>query len=317
MIAYGGQHTIHKTGGQLYWRNDQGAMEGINNGFALFSSQNLQAEHQQTRFSIRFGLKGKQAYRINDELLKVTPDQFLIMNKGTEYGVMAEDMEDITMLAFCYNEEFVSDFVTSSCKSDEQLLDNFNLYQSDVKNLEFPLHTQLVDERIQSTVSQIVQAKINLAVDEVDDYCVFNNVLEMIVQHNRSSVDAFKAQHIVKASTREELYKRLSIARDYIHAHYKEDLNLSELSRVACLSPYHFHRAFKSTFQITPKKLVTKLRIERARWLLENRNYSVQRVCQEVGFKDVSSFTRLFTSYAGETPSVYRSMFSNILRSTG
>lgn len=315
MIAYEGQHTIHKMGGQLYWRNSQGTMEGINNGFALFSSEKLEAENQETRFSVRFGLKGVQQYKVNGELLKVTDDQFLVMNKGTQYGVSAEDNADITMLAFCFNEEFVSDFVTSISQTEVQLLDSFDLYKSDVKSLEFPLHTLLVGERIRPMVQDIVNAKMQMGADEVDDYCVFNKVLETVVRNNKSSIDSFKGQDIVKNSTKVELYKRLSIARDYIQAHFSEDLNLSELSRVACLSPYHFHRAFKNTFNITPKKLVTHLRIERAKWLLENRSYSVQVVCQEVGFRDVSSFTRLFASYTAVTPSVYRSMFTSSLRS--
>lgn len=316
MIAYEGQHTIHKMGGQLYWRNGEGTMEGINNGFALFSSENLEAEHQETRFSVRFGLKGVQRYKVNGELLKVTEDQFLVMNKGTQYNVRGEDSADTTMLAFCFNEQFVSDFVTSVLHTEEQLLDSFDLYQSDIKSLEFPLHTLLVDDQIRPMIANIVQARLQLENDEVDDYSIFNQVLQLIVQHNKSSIDSFKGQDIVKNSTKVELYKRLSIARDYIQAHYSEDLNLSELSRVACLSPYHFHRAFKNTFKITPKKLVTHLRIERAKWLLENRSYSVQMVCQEVGFRDVSSFTRLFASYSGVTPSVYRSMVGSSLRST-
>lgn len=315
MIAYEGQHTIHKMGGQLYWRNGQGTMEGINNGFALFSTEKLEAENQETRFSVRFGLKGVQQYKVNGELLKVNDDQFLVMNRGTQYDVTAEDNADITMLAFCFNEEFVSDFVTSVSQTEVQLLDSFDLYKSDVKSLEFPLHTLLVGESIGPMVQGIVNAKMQLGADEVDDYCIFNKVLETVVRNNKSSIDSFKGQDIVKNSTKVELYKRLSIARDYIHAHFSEDLNLSELSRVACLSPYHFHRAFKNTFNITPKKLVTHLRIERAKWLLENRSYSVQMVCQEVGFRDVSSFTRLFASYTAVTPSVYRSMFTGSLRS--
>lgn len=316
MIAYKGQHTIHKTGGQLYWRNRSGAMEGINNGFALFSSENLEAEDQETRFSVRFGLKGVQGYKINGELLKVTEDQFMVMNKGTQYDLRAEDKCDTTMLAFCYNEQFISDFVTSVSRSEEQLLDSFDRYQSDVKTLEFPLHTLLVDDHVKPLIKDIVHAKLQLEREEIDDYCIFNKVLEMIIRNNNSSIEAFKGQDIVKHSTKVELFKRLSIARDYIHAHFTEDLNLSELSRVACLSPYHFHRAFKNTFHITPKKLVTHLRIERAKWLLENRSFSVQMVCQEVGFRDVSSFTRLFASHVNATPSVYRSMATTALRST-
>jgi len=316
MIAYNGQHTIHNMGGQLYWRNNEGGMEGINNGFALFSSENLQATSQKTRFSVRLGLKGIQNYRVNGETLKVNENQFLVMNKGTEYDIQAEDGQETTMLAFCFNESFLSDFVTTSSHGHGQLLDHFEHYLDEENGMEFPLHTMLVDDHVQAMVQQVVNAKMMLNPEEVDDYQLFNSVLEMVVKNCKGTLHSFQGQDIVKQSTKLELYKRLSIARDYIQAHFTEDLNLSELSRVACLSPYHFHRAFKSTFKITPKKLVTHLRIERAKWLLINRKYSVQMICQEVGFRDVSSFTRLFASYVGSTPSVYRSIIKNELRET-
>ena len=76
MIAYKGQHTIHKMGGQIYWESDSGAIEGIDNGFALFSSKNLLGENQKTRFSIRFGLNGTQEYQIKDRVLQVNQQQF-------------------------------------------------------------------------------------------------------------------------------------------------------------------------------------------------------------------------------------------------
>lgn len=316
MITYQGQHTIHKIGGQLYWRGTQGEMEGIDNGFALFSSEGLEAYGQKTRFSVRFGLDGVQNYHINGETLKVNQEQFLVMNPGTEYDLNAEDNQDVTMMAFCFNESFVSDFVTTVANTQDHLLDNFDTYQCGDKRLEFPLHTLLVDEHVKPLVRDVIHAKMYVEKDAIDDYNIFSEILEMIVRNNRSSLDSFKGQDIVKNSTKIELYKRLSIARDYIQAHYTEDLNLSELSRVACLSPYHFHRAFKNTFNITPKKFVTHLRIERAKWLLINKDCSVQMVCQEVGFRDVSSFTRLFASYTGVTPSVYRNMMAGSLRST-
>ena len=316
MIAYNGRHTIHHMGGQLYWRNSHGAMEGINNGFALFSSEGLQAHNQQTRFSVRLGLEGTQTYLINGETLKVNQDQFLVMNRGTEYDVLAEDGQETTMLAFCFNEGFVSDFVLNNSQSQMTLLDHHELYLEEGKELEFPLHTLLVDEQVKATINRVVKAKLALGTEETDDYALFNSILEMIVKNCKAAMHSFQGQDIVKSSTKVELYKRLSIARDYIHAHFTEDLNLAELSRVACLSPYHFHRAFKNTFNITPKKFVTHLRIERAKWLLKHKNQSVQMICQEVGFRDVSSFTRLFASHAGHTPSVYRNKVRNKVSNT-
>lgn len=312
MIAYKGQHTIHKMGGHIYWNSEKGAMEGIDNGFALFSSENLLGENQKTRFSIRFGINGTQEYHINDRVLQVNQQQFLVMNAGTEYTVKAQNAESITMLAFCFNENFVRDFVNVHSSDEESLIDRNGIYDLIEESPEFPLHTLLVGQEIRPVIRDAVHAKMYLSADEVDDYSIFNRILEMVFTDCSSQLQNFENQKIVKQSTKVELYKRLSIARDYIQAHYCEEINLNELSRVACLSPYHFHRAFKKTFGITPKKYVTALRIERAKWLLRNKDFNVQVICQEVGFKDVSSFTRLFATYTTVTPSAFRSQFASV-----
>ncbi|MBO3698303.1 AraC family transcriptional regulator [Roseivirga sp. E12] len=305
MIAYKGQHTIHRKGGQIYWRAEHGQIEGINNGYAHFTSKDLLGEDQKTRFSIRFGLKGTQLYHINDAQLRVNTDQFLVMNHETEYSVSSEYGEDTTMLAFCFNENFVKDFVSYHMRTQAGLLDGFGLYDLSDPLPEFPLHTLPITDKLRVAIEDAMGNKMN-RFNDTDDYDLFSSMLESVFASANSSLNVFQDQEIVKRSTKVELYKRLSIARDYIQAHFSEDVNLNELSKVACLSPYHFHRAFKHTFGITPKKFVTGLRIEKAKWLLLNKSFSVQTICTEVGFKDVSSFTRLFTSYAGLTPSVFR-----------
>lgn len=306
MIGYKGQHTVHQRGGQIYWRAEHGQMQGINNGFALFSSENLLGENQKTRLSVRFGVKGTQEYHIGGAQLKVNQNQFLVMNEETEYTVAAQNNEDTTMLAFCFNEDFATDFVNYHRNTSQSLLDEFGIYDLKGERPKFPLHTLLAHEGIKQNIQNILDVKAKYGVEEVDDYSIFNKVLSLIFGECDSILKSFDHQDVVKKSTKVELYKRLSIARDYIQAHFTEDVNLNELSKVACLSPYHFHRAFKQTFGITPKKFVTGLRIERAKWLLLNRPMSVQMVCHAVGFKDVSSFTRLFAGYAGNTPSVFR-----------
>ncbi len=316
MIAYEGQHQILKMDGQVHWRNGNGEMEGIDNGFSLFKSSGLYGRNHQTRLSVRFGLEGIQQYHIQGSKLNVDKTQFLVMNCGMQYDVCALDGEETTMLAFSFNEDFVSDFVHNLICNEEHLLDNFDLYNEERKTLEFPLHTHLVDEHFRPMLRDVLHAKMFLENHQSDEFSVFSRVLQMLVSHNKALVQSFKGQEIVKNSTKMELYKRLSTARDFIQAHFTEDINLSELSRVACLSPYHFHRAFKSTFKITPKRFVTHLRIERTKWLLENKRISVQSICNEVGFRDVSSFTRLFTQWVGMTPSSYRNFVSDSFAQT-
>ncbi|MCX6046668.1 MAG: AraC family transcriptional regulator, partial [Chloroflexi bacterium] len=56
----------------------------------------------------------------------------------------------------------------------------------------------------------------------------------------------------LRAATREELYRRLHWARDYIASAYSQPTTLETLARIACLSPTHFLRTFKQLFHQTP-----------------------------------------------------------------
>jgi AraC family transcriptional regulator len=62
--------------------------------------------------------------------------------------------------------------------------------------------------------------------------------------------------------------ERLRRVRDYVEAHLDEDLSLTILSGIACLSPYHFSRSFKEAAGVGPQRYVMQRRIERAKTLM-------------------------------------------------
>src|SRR5271167_4362488 len=59
--------------------------------------------------------------------------------------------------------------------------------------------------------------------------------------------------------------ERLQRVRDYVEAHLDEDLSLTMLADIACLSPYHFSRSFKEAIGIGPQRYVVQRRIDRAK----------------------------------------------------
>jgi len=98
----------------------------------------------------------------------------------------------------------------------------------------------------------------------------------------------------------------LQRARELIDAHYSQPLDLNELSQAANLSRYHFLRAFRGAFQMTPHEYLTRKRIERAKELLAESDLLVTEICFEVGFESLGSFSTLFHRIAGWSPSIYR-----------
>ncbi len=105
-----------------------------------------------------------------------------------------------------------------------------------------------------------------------------------------------------RESTRKELFRRLLVARDYIHAHVASEVSLNVVARAACLSPFHFHRGFTQAFQVTPHRYLTELRLAQARDMICNGT-SVLDACVAVGFSSHSAFSRLFRRRFGQSPS--------------
>jgi AraC-like DNA-binding protein len=110
----------------------------------------------------------------------------------------------------------------------------------------------------------------------------------------------------VRASTRQELWRRVNRARDYLHARLAAPISLSEVAAAACLSPFHFLRVFQSAFGQTPHQYLNHCRIERAKFLLEKTTISVTAICLECGFTSLGSFSASFHKHCGFSPRAWR-----------
>ena len=88
---------------------------------------------------------------------------------------------------------------------------------------------------------------------------------------------------MTQSTTHEALWR----ARERIDSHYTQPLDLDELARTANFSRYHFLRAFRRAFHVTPHEYLTRKRIERAKELLAQSAFTVTEICFEVGFESL------------------------------
>jgi len=93
----------------------------------------------------------------------------------------------------------------------------------------------------------------------------------------------------------------------YIHENYHQQITLSDISGKVYLSSYYFTKLFKSKTGKTFVEYLTDYRIEIAKKLLkENAEYSIQDVCEMVGYNDKKYFCKCFKKSTGMTPAAYR-----------
>jgi len=100
--------------------------------------------------------------------------------------------------------------------------------------------------------------------------------------------------------------ERLRRVRDYIEMHLDDELSLTVLADIACLSPYHFSRSFKEAAGVGPQRYVIQRRLERAKSLLRRTHEPLARIAQEAGFADQSHLTSIFRRELGVTPGRFR-----------
>lgn len=109
-----------------------------------------------------------------------------------------------------------------------------------------------------------------------------------------------------KRSTRDELFRRLSMAKVYMERHFCDPISLENVSREAALSRYHLIRSFKKVFGITPYQYLLQLRMDKARKMLLSTKLMVHEIATCCGFADVNSFGKTFKNYYGTAPTKFR-----------
>lgn len=97
---------------------------------------------------------------------------------------------------------------------------------------------------------------------------------------------------------------RGAVAR--VAASLDASLDLPALARLACLSPFHFHRIFKGMIGETPLELHRRLRMERAAAALLADDTQVIEIAFAAGYETHESFTRAFARYFGCSPTAFR-----------
>jgi AraC-like DNA-binding protein/quercetin dioxygenase-like cupin family protein len=97
----------------------------------------------------------------------------------------------------------------------------------------------------------------------------------------------------------------VAAAMAFTKAHL-DSVSADEVSRAVSVSERTLRRLFQDTLGLSWRTYLLHARMLRAMALLAGPGQSVQQTALAVGFDSLSSFTRAFAQFCGETPSTYR-----------
>lgn len=106
-------------------------------------------------------------------------------------------------------------------------------------------------------------------------------------------------------------------ALQFMDENLDTNLSLEMVSKVACFSPFHFHRIFKAITNETLNAYINRKRVEKAASVLMHKpDVSITELSLLFGFNSNSSLKRAFKKYYSISPSAFRkqknSRFSKI-----
>ena len=132
--------------------------------------------------------------------------------------------------------------------------------------------------------------------DEASALSIEGLTLEIIAAASRGS----------SAQSKQQIPKWLERARDFVHAHFTENLTLAQIAESANVHPIHLAREFRKHFHSSTGNYVRELRIELACRELAEMDTPVAHVASTAGFYDQSHFSKTFKRVTGMTPTKYR-----------
>ena len=140
----------------------------------------------------------------------------------------------------------------------------------------------------------IIQA---FAIPEILDL-IANSEETELVDHHFAGLTATPAETV-----------RFQKVFSYLIGNYQQEVCLKTIAKIANLTPTAFCRYFKNVTRKTLVQILTEFRINQACQLLRTSGKSVNEICFECGFGNISYFNKTFKAITEYTPLQYRNLF--------
>jgi AraC-like DNA-binding protein len=256
--------------------------------------------------SIKSVVRGEATWETDAGSFPVSAGTYILLNHRQPYSMIIESTEVVETFCIFFQAGFVEDVWRSLTSSAERLLDQPFAPTSSIGFFERlqpkqpPLAASLCALRSKTQAVMHASADVDALGDDFARLAC--QLLSIHYDHGKQMARVPAA----RASTREELFRRLTNARSLIESSLQQPLHLPQIAASACLSPFHLHRLFSQTFRETPHQYLVRRRLERAIELLTETDLPVTQVCLDCGFQSLGSFSSLFRKTFGASPQQYR-----------
>jgi len=280
--------------------NPPGNLLGVENAVLTGTNNRYFVPEFEGCLSIKTVVRGSALWEAGGRIFKVHENCYLTLNDRQRYTLTIDSLQNATTFCLFFERGFVEDVFRATTTPAAALLDA----PEPGRQFSLPFAEKLGpgDDRLMALVRDMNARIANgpMMRGEWDER--FLRIGVSLIWEHQDAAAAVARVPAARAATRSELYRRLLRGRDFLLSSLDARVRLKEAAREACLSPYHFHRAFRQVFGETPHGFLLRQRLGRAASLLARRDLSVTDICLETGFESLPSFSALFRRRFGVAP---------------
>lgn len=247
--------------------------------------------HSHPEYEIYYVHGGGCTYLVGETFFELAPGDLLIMNGMSQHGPIGMTSCERTMIRF--DETSTLPLVQTPGSLD--LLLPFRTIRNRRWRLEGDRRAEV--EHILMKLNRFAKQTDSLGFNRLRN--AFCELLLFI--RECSETDLAEQQPLMSKE-----YNVRNIL-SYIEQHYMEELSLELVADNVHLSKFYMVKIFKELTGMTVFEYINKRRISQAKLLFQFDNKrTVTEVCYQVGFKQLTHFSRNFKRLVGMTPEQYR-----------
>lgn len=269
--------------------------EGYNqtfiNGVGIYKS-NESAQRTLLCYSqgIIFVLQGQKRVFFDEQIYTYNPENYLVLTVPlpAECETQLTDNKPLLSLIIDFDMSVLGELVRVF---DEHGKLNSSDKISNAKGLFVSENT----DALSCTLTRLVNCLSSKFQSDIIGKGLVREVFYHVLQGPQASPLVALVSHNTHMSKMERTLKHL-------HNHYDDKLDVEQLAKMANMSTSTFHRNFKQITASSPIQYVKKLRLSKAKDLLQDQGFKVKQAAAQVGYESATQFSREFTRYYGILP---------------
>lgn len=106
--------------------------------------------------------------------------------------------------------------------------------------------------------------------------------------------------------TNKSIEDAVSLLEEYIRLHFSDNISIESFAGQFGYHPVYVPNQFTVRKKVSPNRLLTNLRMEKAKDYLTHSDYLLKDIAEMTGYKDISYFSRTFKENTGCSPKQFR-----------